>query len=208
MLCSACQTKVRPVVVVDIDGTLGDYYTHFVEFAEQYLGKSLPRNYDGSMEFSDYLQLEKQPYREIKLAFRQGSLKRWMPRYPGSTGFMNDLRTLNLEIWIATTRPWLRLDNVDPDTRWWLEQNKMPFDYMIYGEDKYEQLVQRVDHERILCVVDDLIDQCYHAVNLKLPIWQIARDHNSGAPFHVRGGFKEILDFVAIELDEWEGQHG
>ena len=73
-----------------------------------------------------------------------------MPVYDDAVQFMQQLAAHGVEVWIATTRPWMRLDNIDPDTREWLARNEIPWDYMIYGEDKYEQLLERVDRERVL----------------------------------------------------------
>jgi hypothetical protein len=64
------------------------------------------------------------------------------------------------ELWLTTTRPYLRLDNVDPDTRWWIEKHEVPFDYMLYDECKYQELARRVDRARVVAVVDDL-DEMY-----------------------------------------------
>lgn len=171
------------MVAVDIDGTLGNYYDHFVLFAENYLNQTLPRDYDGGEEFSEYLGLEKRLYRDIKLAYRQGGMKRSMPVFSGADKFMRDLRDLGVEIWITTTRPWQRLDNVDPDTRHWLERNRMPYDRMVYDEDKYQQLVSLIDPLRVVLVVEDLLEQCRIASGLWLPVWQPERPFNDASRY-------------------------
>lgn len=164
MKCTECSKHVKPVIAVDIDGTLGMYHEHFTAFASDYVGKQLRTGYPGGEEFSDYLGMSKQSYREAKLAYRQGGMKRSMPTHVGARAFMKEVWELGFEIWIATTRPWMRLDNIDPDTREWLFRNGIQYDYMIYGEDKYEQLVKAVGGERIVLVIDDLRDQCFEAM--------------------------------------------
>lgn len=160
MKCSECKNNVRPVVALDIDGTLGDYHSHFIQFAEGWLNKKLPQHnmYDGTTRFWEYLGLELTQYREIKLAYRQGGLKRTMPAYSFASELTRQLRQAGAEIWICTTRPYLRLDNIDPDTRAWLDRNNIYYDHMIYGDDKYRQLDNIVDKERIVGVLDDLPD--------------------------------------------------
>ena len=62
MKCSSCSAPVAPVVAIDIDGTLGDYHQHFIEFAEQWLGVSkfagdriaVWKLYDGLGPFRDW----------------------------------------------------------------------------------------------------------------------------------------------------------
>lgn len=199
MRCSSCSAPIRPVVAVDIDGTLGNYHSHFHRFAVGYLNRRLPEGYDGARAFSEHLKLDKPTYREVKLAYRQGGLKRTMPAFDGAEEFMQDLRMLRVEVWIATTRPYLRLDNVDPDTREWLARHDMPYHHMLYDEDKYEQLVAYVDPERIVAVVEDLGEQCQRADGLGLEVWQPWRTHNQKdrrPQAHEFVGWKQVLDRI------------
>lgn len=165
MRCSNCQEVLSPVVALDIDGTLGNYHEHFIEFAEGWLGMGLPSHeqYDGSLPFWQYLGLDLPLYREVKLAYRQGGLKRTMPAYQYANTMTQRLREEGVEIWIATTRPYLRLDNIDPDTRAWLDRNQIHYDHMIYGDDKYRQLTAIVNPGRIIGVLDDLPEQAVDA---------------------------------------------
>lgn len=88
------------------------------------------------------------------------------------------LKELGCEVWVATTRPYLRLDNVDPDTREWLRRNDIQYDYMIYGDDKYEQLSQLTQAGRVVGVLEDLPEQYETAERLGLhPILAVGH-HN------------------------------
>lgn len=170
---------VKPVVAIDIDGTLGDYHGHFMDFAEGWLGEHFAdRNYRGHERFWEFLNLDHRLYRDIKLAYRQGGMKRTMPVFEGAAELTNNLRRAGAEIWIATTRPWQRLDNVDPDTREWLRRNGIVYDYMIYGDDKYPQLRNLVDTHRIVGVLEDLPEQVEEAEALSMNPVVINRQHN------------------------------
>src|SRR5256885_3623561 len=127
MVWSECSRVVKPVVAIDIDGTIGDYHTHFLTFAEQWL--AVGRNhwdYHGDENFGDWFcgryGVDKTIYRQIKLAYRQGGLKRSMPVYSGMVELVREIGSV-AEVWLTTTRPYLRLDQVDPDTRFWLERH-------------------------------------------------------------------------------------
>jgi hypothetical protein len=146
-----------PIVALDIDGTLGDYHGHFTRFAEQWLGRDLPdpeANTDG-VPFNKHLGISKATYRQCKLAYRQGGMKRSMPCYEGASELTHHIRKEGAQIWICTTRPYLRLDNIDPDTRHWLRRNKIQYDGVLYGEHKYRDL-KRAATGPVLFVVDDL----------------------------------------------------
>jgi hypothetical protein len=154
---------LAPILAVDIDGTLADYYNHFKWFAELYTQRDLwPISDDLSWQYTDdfhqVLGLDLEEYRTIKLAYRQGGMKRCIPVIDHDIHFIQDLRGLGIQIWVATTRPWQRLDNIDPDTQFWLDRNLGRVDGLLYGDDKYDQLTEIAEArgQRILGVVDDL----------------------------------------------------
>lgn len=159
----------KPVVGLDIDGTMGDYHGHFTRFAEQWLGREMPDpslNTQG-VPLYKWLGMSKSTYRQCKLAYRQGGMKRSMPCYDGASELTRAIRKAGCEVWIATTRPYLRLDNIDPDTRHWLRRNGIQHDGVLYGEHKYRDLKKYLG-DRVLFVVDDLPEMVTQARGLGL----------------------------------------
>lgn len=215
MLCSKCQHPIHPVVVLDIDGTLGDYHGHFHAFAEAYEGRALRPGYDGSMELHEWYGMHLEHYRNIKLAYRQGGMKRSMPCYADARELTATLRKNNVETWVCTTRPYLRLDNIDPDTREWLARNRISYDGLLYSENKYERLLEIVAAERIVAVVDDLPEMCDAAaqrISDKVPILRIA-PHNlywrTGLglgpwwPPPQAKDLRQVMHIIGHRLDAW-----
>jgi hypothetical protein len=148
----------KPVVALDIDGTMGNYHQWFLTFAEMYLGRTMPpadKNTDG-VPLYKWMGVSKQTYRQVKLAYRQGGLKRGMPCYPGASDLSHSIRKAGCDVWICTTRPYLRLDNIDPDTRHWLRRNRIQFDGVLWGEHKYRDLVKIIGVDRFVAAIDDL----------------------------------------------------
>lgn len=130
-------------------------------------------------EFSEALGMDKRLYRDAKLAYRQGGLKRSMPTFEGEDlrAYVSHWRGSGIQVWIATTRPWQRLDNVDPDTRYWLEHNVGEVDGLVYSENKLEDL-QDIVGDRLLGLIDDLPENCEEADRLGVP-WLMRRaSHN------------------------------
>jgi hypothetical protein len=104
-----------------------------------------------------------------------------MPAYPFAGDLTRRIRRMGAEVWICTTRPYLRLDNIDPDTREWLRRNRIQHDAVIFGEGKYSELVRQVGIRRIVAVVDDLPEQVTAAYKLKLcPIYLMDQPYNKG----------------------------
>jgi hypothetical protein len=172
MRCTSCTAPVLPVVALDIDGTLGNWHRQWFSFSAAWTGRYEDLEhwltYDGAEELSDFMELDKPRYRQIKLAFRQGGNKRWMEPYKDAAGFCAMVKTLGVELWITTTRPWMRLDNVDPDTREWLLRQGIKYDGLIYDEAKYERLAEIVGAERVVAVLDNEFEECEKARPLGL----------------------------------------
>jgi hypothetical protein len=183
VLCDRCGGIVKPLVAIDIDGTLGNYHGHFIKFCAMYMQTEFPEDYDGSVEFSDYLGLDKETYRAIKLAYRQGGMKRCMPLHAGARDLITCLNKYSehADVWVTTTRPHLRLDGIDPDTRFWLECVGLSYHALLYHEDKYRLLADRVDPKRVVLVLDDLREQCEAAESHFGDVAvQLATKYNSG----------------------------
>lgn len=171
-------TILRPVVALDIDGTLGYYHEHFLEFAAQWLQRELPETWRGEGPFWRMLGTSKTTYRQIKLCYRQGGMKRSMPVTPWAKQLTQSVRQAGAEVWLCTTRPYLRLDNIDPDTRFWLRHNGIQHDGFLFGENKYRDLAQLVGIERVVGVLDDEPEQCKRADDLGLPVRIMDRCYN------------------------------
>lgn len=175
---------LAPVVALDVDGTLADYYEHFRWFAELYLQRPVKIDWDYAdhAEFSEALGLGKAVYRDIKLAYRQGGMKRSIPPLDTNSEYMSaivqEMRGQGIQVWIATTRPWQRLDNIDPDTQFWLGRNVGRVDGVIYGEDKYLDLIDIVGKDRILGIHDDLPENVTTALSLGIAAALRSGGHN------------------------------
>lgn len=218
--------RVHPlarVVALDIDGTLGDYHGHFEWFLRMiYLPHGAYLNNSTSElrawwrdtiqgEFSDALGLPKDVYRNAKMAFRQGGMKRCMPAFRGINEVaVQSIREQGIQVWITTSRPWMRLDNIDPDTQYWLKHNIGQVDGVIYGEDKYADLIDIVGHQRILGIVDDLPENVVRAQQLGLRAAMRRAPHNewwsvNPVPENVRV-FTKSEDMFKI-IREWDQIH-
>lgn len=200
-----------PVVALDIDGTMGAYHAHFTRFCEDWTGKKMPTVTEptGGVPFHKHLGISKSTYRKVKLAYRQGGLKRSMPVYPGMGDLTRMIRSKGCQVWIATTRPYLSLDNIEPDTKHWLSKRAhAQFDNVLFGEHKYRDLVKAVGRDRVVCVFDDLPEMIDQAVGLGLCAFIRTQ------PYNVQYGKVERVsdaDDMALAFNrEWEkfnGQH-
>lgn len=199
-----------PVVALDIDGTSGNYHAHFTQFMELWTGKPMPAadQYTGGVPFHKHLGVSRSTYLDGKLAYRQGGWKRWMPAYEGIGEFTKYIRKSGVQVWICTTRPYLRLDNIDPDTRHWLRRSGMQYDAILYGPHKYRDLVAAVGAHRVVAVYDDLPEMAEQAMGLDLPTVLRIQPYNawwrpSNGICHMArnvAGMQELFEFLH---DHW-----
>jgi len=219
MLCSQCSAPVVPVVAVDIDGTLGDYHQHFLWFADTWLGtltvngKAVPSSarYHGDEPYRDWFcrltGVDTTTFRQIKLAYRQGGMKRTMPPYPHAGELTLALRE-RAEVWLTTTRPHDRYDRIAPDTVEWLRRNQIPYDALLFNEDKLAQLYDTVDPARVVAVLDDEVDVLAQ-VTAGVPVLRRTR-YNDKASWAGRkvSTLAGAMTMVNKLLTDWERQHG
>jgi hypothetical protein len=199
----------KPVIAIDIDGTLGDYHGHVIRFAKQWVGGIDEIGETCTREsLREHLGMSRPKYRQMKLAYRQSGLKRAMPCFPGSSELCRSLRRAGAEIWICTTRPYLRLDNIDPDTREWLRRNRIPYDGVLFDPHKYSQLRRIVGIERVVTVLDDLPEQIEEAHRLGIEPVLMERPHNDWWKWmgtaRVHDPY-EALDLLVERLDQFRG---
>lgn len=175
---------LRPVVGLDLDGTMFDWHDDFLHFAHRWLhGRDtlMPEGWlflrDGR-SMARHLGVTPEVYRQVKLAYRQSGLKRDLRAFPGARPLVCAVRGAGAEVWACTTRPYLRLDNVDPDTRELLDRNEMVVDGVVYGEHKYRDLCELVGADRVVGVLDDLPEMVDQARYEGLPAMLIQRHHN------------------------------
>jgi hypothetical protein len=192
---------------VDIDGTLGNYHSHFQGFAADWLGRVFAGpNYDGSERYSEWFMdafgVDYTTFRAIKLAYRQGGLKRTMPVLPLAAGVMASLAQ-RAEVWVTTTRPHDRYDRIDPDTVAWLDRNDIPYDALLFDEDKVQQLYTNVDPTRVVAVLDDEVG-VLGLVEYGMPIL-LRTEYNTGALWDgaQAGSLPGALAIIDKLLDDW-----
>lgn len=180
MKCSECSKDVKPIVVYDIDGTLGEWHMLFLDFAEWYLNTPFPAHifFDGTRELHEFMGIPLEVYRETKLAFRQGGYKRRMRVTQGAAESVRAVREAGAEVWVATTRPYLRFDNIDKDTRDWLSRNGIPYDGLVYADDKFDMLGASVDLNRVIALIDDLPKNVDRALEFTKGAMLLDRPHN------------------------------
>lgn len=188
---------------------MGAYHAHFIRFAKEWTGKDMPSEYEptGGVPLYKYLGISRATYRRVKLAYRQGGLKRSMPVYPGMGDLTRSIRSKGCQVWIATTRPYLSLDNIEPDTKHWLTKRAhAQYDNVLFGEHKYRDLVKAVGRDRVVCVFDDLPEMIDQAVSLGLQAFIRTQPYN--VEYDRVDRVENARDMMWVFEQEWEKFNG
>lgn len=215
---------MKPVVALDIDGTLVDYHAHFLRFAALYFGLDAEApgylKYNAVVPLHSWLGVSKSSYRKCKLAYRRGEMKRSLPLLPPplpqAGELTKTLRRWGCDIWLCTTRPYLSHDAVDDATRHNLRRNGVVYQGLIWGEHKYRELVRTVGGNRVAAVLDDMPEMCRQAESLGLPTGFAFRPHNAvqygainspgGAPWPAVETHEQTLAWLRERLDKWKAE--
>lgn len=155
-----------PLVALDLDGTLGDYHRHFERFAQMWTGRDLVWDPTIVGPFYKQLGMSRTVYRQCKLAYRMGGMKRSIPVFDGAAEMVRAIRGAGVGVAACTTRPYLAMSTIDLDTQHWLKRNGIKVDHILYGEHKYRDLVKSVGRDRVVCALDDDLSQLGIATRL------------------------------------------
>jgi len=202
---------VKPVIGLDIDGTLFDYHGHFLRFAEGWYGRPMPdpSAINPGLPLHKFMRTSKATYRQCKLAYRQGGLERSMPVYPGASELTKAIRKAGGEIWVCTTRPYLKLDTQAPNTVHLLRRNGIQYDHMLSGPHKYRDLVRQVGLKRIVAVMDDLPEMYDQAESVGIPAILRNQPYNRHkTDVNMVDNMKDAQATILAWLDGWSRDHG
>ena len=134
---------VNKIIMVDIDGPLVDYPKCFLDWVEN--NKDL--HFDDLDNMKE--QLSRREYEDIKEQYRFSGIKRKLPIINDAKETLMFFKQKGWKIWIVTRRP--NISPVNVDTKYWLDYNAIPFDQLIFSQDK----TQLFNGGNNICIVVD-----------------------------------------------------
>lgn len=139
-------------VIIDIDGVLADYPNCFYEYCVKTFYPEFSRQ-----EFAKFYADSNLLQREaMKTSYRQSGVKASVPVIPGSKQLLDAIKRKsngNMKIILMTNRPYSKFYRIYPDTLTWLAKNSLPYDGIIWAEDKGVETVQKF--KNVMWAVDD-----------------------------------------------------
>lgn len=162
------ELKGRKVVGVDIDGILADYPRSLVDFMNTKECRDLVdglskyivfpheavKSYDIFADFG----IDRETAKQVKHYYRETGYKRYIPVYSDAKRFLTTLRDKGYVIALVTSRPYKEYNRIFADTMTWLENNELPYDVVLWAEDKGTKLVEEFGKDNIEFFIDDVAE--------------------------------------------------
>ena len=160
------------VIAIDIDGVLADYPDYFIEWY----------NLDHGTRYEDLHNMRRNigvdKYEDAKDEYRQSGVKRWMWPMPDASSFTKKIKELGLDIVLLSSRPYKTYSRIFADTLYWLNNNDIKYDTILWDEEKDLKLVKMIPKVKV--VIEDDIKYADDISQLDVPVILLNSTYNTG----------------------------
>jgi uncharacterized HAD superfamily protein/NTP pyrophosphatase (non-canonical NTP hydrolase) len=163
---------------IDIDGVLADYPRSFVEFVNEQLGTSYDYHNVRSYNVGESIGLSPEESARLKHLYRESGQKRYIPVIDGAKQFLDELKYMGYIIVLLTSRPYNEYKRMYGDTQYWLAENKLSYDAILWDEHKGERLVKEFGKDKVKFFVDDVAGFANGISDAGMRCFLISRPYN------------------------------
>jgi uncharacterized protein YktA (UPF0223 family) len=199
--------KNSKVAVFDIDGVIADYDTAFIEYVKTNYGYGVSEKniYESdkvreSYNYSDYFGVSKLEIDEINTMFIKDSKFRNIPVFNDAVLFIRLLKNLGIKIVLLTARESSVHSRIEYDTLYWLVNNDIPFDKIIYDKDKSDAIIRFVYPASPLFIVEDRDKHAVELSHLGHIIYLIEKDYNKKFDCSNYSNIRRIKEINEIKI--------
>lgn len=185
------------VVGIDIDGVLAEYPEGFIKFIEKKtkidLSKIKITSYNLYNIIGDVVGVEKM--KKLKHEFRMSGEKRNLDCIKGARQSMVQLKKKGYRLILLSARPYKEYPRIFADTIEWLNKNKIPFDAILWDENKEQRILR--EFPKLNFFVEDCLSNAEKISSLNKKVYLIDKTYNQGEInkniIRVKG-WKEIME--------------
>lgn len=177
------------IVGVDIDGVLADYPRSFVEFINKETGSKYHWRDIKDYNISDQLiKMGLHPLDAVRLKhlYRDSGQKRFIPVVEGARQFLEELKYMGYIVVLLTSRPVNEYKRIFADTQYWLAENKLHYDAILFDEAKGERLVKEFGKDKVEFFVDDVAGFANGISEAGFRCYLINKPYNEDVPVHTK----------------------
>jgi uncharacterized HAD superfamily protein len=170
------------VVCIDIDGVLADYPNYFIKFVEGETGIKFGdlkiRSPNITDVLGEVLPGGREAVRALKHKYRMDGYKRTIPVVAGAAEVLQRMKTAGLTIVLLSARPYKIYPRIFADTIEWLKVNSMPYDAIIWDENKEERMLKQLPN--MMVMFEDNAKNALDVASAGKKVYLIDRTYNRG----------------------------
>jgi hypothetical protein len=133
------------IAVIDIDGIICNHSASFLENS-------------GHSTIYDYKNKNIAAYHQSKYIYRASGEKRKALLMPDACGFLQTLKDKGYLILLLTARPYEKMIRIYADTLYWLETNKIQYDFLFFNKNKEQFIIDNLSADQVKFCIDDEIE--------------------------------------------------
>lgn len=183
--------QAEKVCALDIDGVLNYYPQTWVD----YLNRQLNANFRDLNEAKRVIPYK--TYKDLKWRYRESGEKAKLEIRAGAKEVMEELHRRGYQILLLTSRPFKEHKTLFKQTVDWLTEGRLPYDGIIFGEEKYIEVLTQAPNLRFL--VDDHHYYAQSVAQWGYQTFLINTPYNDGAAtlpnVHRIDKLEEIFDY-------------
>lgn len=167
------------IAVFDIDGVLSDYPGAWVKYLNAKLNGSWSYDQLTSYYASECLPIDRNTEERLKEQFRVEELHK-LPANDGAAEVLNVLKTRGYTIVLVTGRPYSARTHYD--TVSWLAKKGLPYDILVWGEDKADTLYNEIAPAAPAFVVEDKPSTIEKLISTRYVVYVYDQPYNRSVP--------------------------
>jgi len=194
------QWQNTPVVIVDIDDVLANFRETFASFLVDRFG--IHANTESKQYyFVEEVKEEGFNPETVFKAFVDEGMFRHLPVVPGAVKFLNDLKRKGYWIQLLTARP-KENKKVFYDTFYWLKENNIMFDDIVFSPEKFRWCAQSQYYDKggIYYAIDDspkhAIEYAKHGIRVKVPKKSYNQELSIKENIEYYDNFEDLIRFI------------
>lgn len=171
-------TSEVDVMVFDIDGVIADYDNEYKEFCKTYYYLTPSEEERTSYSYYKMFGISKMKEEEIHSEFIKMGGFRKLKSYDGIKELISTIRSYCVKVVLLTARPSWVYKRLITDTYWWLKNEGIEYDLLLWDKDKAETMLQYVFPANILYFVEDRDKHAIEISHLGVDVLLLNKEYN------------------------------
>jgi hypothetical protein len=190
-----------PIVITDIDGTLGDWRTTFIDWLHSKGIKNIIEDPVSSLNLDLDLDMLYTGYSDLKEEFESSGKYREIAIYPDSRETLERLKNFyGAYIISVTARPSHIYRRIWMDTWIWIENNRLPVDQLKIGSESRIILAHELSKTHPVIMLEDNSSLLLRGANSGITIFGRRQQYNCGVSHR---NLRLVDSFSEVETSEF-----